>query len=121
MHELSIATAVLNTAVDHAAERPVSAVGVRVGTLRQVVPDSLRFYFEIVARDTVCERARLELIETQARLRCLDCEHEWTPEWASFRCAACASANVEVMAGEELLVEYIEVEEKEPAACIAPR
>ena len=39
----------------------------RVGRLRQVVPDSLRFYFEIVARDTVCEDARLELDEIEAR------------------------------------------------------
>ena len=67
MHELSVATAVLNTAVKHAADRPVSVVSMRVGRLRQVVPDSLRFYFEIVARDTVCEDAELELVEIEAR------------------------------------------------------
>ena len=33
----------------------------RVGDLRQVVPDSLAFYFEHVARGTLCEGARLEL------------------------------------------------------------
>ena len=55
MHELSVASAVLNAAVKHAQERPVSVVSLRVGRLRQVVPDSLRFYFEIVARDTVCD------------------------------------------------------------------
>ena len=120
MHELSIATAVVDTARKHADGRPVAAVGVRAGRLRQVVPESLRFYFEIVARDTPCEGARLELIESEARLRCEECGHEWEPDWPLFRCPVCAAASVRVTSGEELLVEYIEVEEEEPA-CIAPK
>jgi len=120
MHELSIASAVLNTALRHAEERPVTVVSMRVGRLRQVVPDSLQFYFEIVARDTVCEGARLELREIEARLRCADCAQEWEPAIPAFRCPRCESAAVEVIAGEELEVEYIEVDEQEPA-CTAPR
>ncbi len=120
MHELSIATAVLNTAVKHAAGRRVTVVSVRAGRLRQVVPDSLHFYFEIVARDTVCEGARLELEEVQALLRCRECEHAWAAEIPAFRCPHCRGANVEIMTGEELEVDSIEVEEQEQA-CIAPR
>jgi Zn finger protein HypA/HybF involved in hydrogenase expression len=36
-----------------------------------------------------------------------------------FRCARCGSVGVEVRAGDELEVEYIEVEQQE-AECIAP-
>lgn len=123
MHELSIATAVLNTALKHADDRPVSEVGVRVGALRQVVPDSLCFYFDIVARDGPCEGARLTLTEVEARLRCRGCAQKWTPLWAEFRCPKCSGGDVEVLAGEELLVDYIEVEEPQPKEpeCIAPR
>ncbi len=120
MHELSIATAVLNTACKHAGERRVSAVAVRAGALRQVVGESLDFYFEIVARDTVCQGARLELTEIPARLRCNDCEHEWQPTMPAFRCPACGSGPAGVLAGEELEVDYIEVEEME-AACTGRR
>ena len=120
MHELSIASAVLGTALRHAEDRPVTVVSMRVGRLRQVVPDSLHFYFEIVARDTVCEGARLELNEIEVRLRCAECGQEWEPEIPAFRCPRCESARVEVIAGEELEVEYIEVDEQEPA-CTAPR
>jgi hydrogenase nickel incorporation protein HypA/HybF len=120
MHELSVASAVLNTAVKHAGSRGVSVVSLRVGKLRQVVPDSLQFYFEIVARDTVCEGARLELCEIDARLGCSDCTQEWQPEIPAFRCPRCQSAVVHVLAGEELEVDYIEVEDEE-TACIAPR
>ena len=115
MHELSIATAVLNTALRHAGDRGVTSVGVRAGGLRQVVPDSLRFYFEVVARDTPLEGARLELVEVPVRLGCRTCGAEWEPDWPLFRCPECASATVTVLAGEELEVEYIEVEETEPA------
>jgi hydrogenase nickel incorporation protein HypA/HybF len=120
MHELSVATAVVNTACKHADGRPVSLVSVRVGKLRQVVPDSLRFYWEIVARDTICERAQLELIEINARLACGGCGREWEPLYPAFRCPECASGDVVVLAGEELEVDYIEVEDKE-AACTGPR
>jgi hydrogenase nickel incorporation protein HypA/HybF len=120
MHELSIASAVVNTALEHSGGRPVSLVAVRAGRLRQVVPESLRFYFEIVARDTRLEGARLELTEVPVRLHCEACKAEWEPDWPLFRCAQCGSADVRVLSGEELLVDYIEVEEQEPA-CIGPR
>jgi hydrogenase nickel incorporation protein HypA/HybF len=120
MHELSVATAVLNTALKHSGERPVSLVSLRVGRMRQVVPDSLRFYFEIVARDTACEGAALELEVIDTRLSCSECERQWSPQIPAFRCPDCSSANVRVLAGEELEVEYIEVEDKE-TACTGPR
>jgi hydrogenase nickel incorporation protein HypA/HybF len=120
MHELSVATAVLGTALKHADGRRVTVVSVRLGRLRQVVPDSLRFYFEIVARDSDCEQAALELVEIPARLRCLACQQQWSPEMPAFRCPGCGSADVIVEAGEELEVDYIEVEDKE-LACTAPR
>ena len=52
-----------------------------------------------------------------ARLRCGGCEDEWdmegTPE---FRCMRCGVSEVAVIAGNELEVDSIEVEESE---CIA--
>ena len=120
MHELSVASAVLNTAVKHAGERRVSVVSLQVGKLRQVIPSSLTFYWDIVSRDTVCEGAELELSEISARLGCGDCGQRWQPEIPAFRCPRCASADVEVLAGDELEVDYIEVEEQE-SACTAPR
>jgi hydrogenase nickel incorporation protein HypA/HybF len=120
MHELSVATAVVDTACKHANGRPVSVVSMRVGRLRQVVPDSLRFYFEIVTRDTVCAGARLELEEIELQLECGECGSRWSPELPVFRCPECGSAEVSIEAGEELEVDYIEVEEEE-APCIAPR
>jgi hydrogenase nickel incorporation protein HypA/HybF len=116
VHELSVATAVVNTALKHAEDRQVTGVTVRIGAMRQVVPNSLSFYFEIVARDTACEGATLTLEPVATELRCKQCERRWSPEIPAFRCPDCASAAVEILAGEELEVDYIEVEQRE-AAC----
>jgi hydrogenase nickel incorporation protein HypA/HybF len=118
MHELSVSSAVVDTAVKHAAGRKVTLVSVRLGHLRQVVPDSLAFYFELVARDTVCEGARLESEIVPARLRCEPCEHEWGVTEPAFRCPRCDGARVVVVSGDELEVASIEVLQEEPACTV---
>lgn len=119
MHELSLSSAVINTALKHADGRRVTVVSLRVGRLRQVVPDTLEFYFEFVARGTLCEGARLEQEILEARLRCRACACEWAIEIPAFRCPTCGGSDVAVASGNEFEVESIEVEED--AACIAPR
>jgi hydrogenase nickel incorporation protein HypA/HybF len=118
VHELSLSSAIVNTVAKHAEGRRVAVVNLRVGKLRQVVPDTLEFYFEFVARDSVCEGARLEQVLIDARLRCRPCAREWAIEIPAFRCPTCGGSEVEIAAGNEFEVESIEIEE---VACIAPR
>ena len=89
----------------------------RVGALRQVVPSSLAFNFEVLSRGTACEGAALEQQLEPARLRCA-CGAEWELEELSFLCPRCGGSDTQVIGGEELLIESIEVEE-EP--CTAQR
>jgi hydrogenase nickel incorporation protein HypA/HybF len=112
VHELSLASAIVDTVERHADGRPVSVITMRVGALRQVVPGSLELYVDLVGRGTVCEGARLELDVVPARLAC--CGGEWEPP--SFRCPWCSGAGA-VVGGDEFMVESIQVQEVE--ACIA--
>ena len=118
MHELSLSSAIVNTVVKHADGRRVRVVELRVGKLRQVVPDTLEFYFEFVARGTVCEGARLEQEVIDARLKCKECGHEWEIEIPAFRCPQCTGSDVQIASGDEFEVEAIDVEE---AQCIGQR
>jgi hydrogenase nickel incorporation protein HypA/HybF len=135
MHELALSRAIIDAALRHADGGRVSVVHVRVGSMRQVVPESLAFYFEVVARQTPCEDARLELEPVSALLRCVECGREWDPAPAplaghgplpaggpplpSFACADCGGAG-EILAGGELEVDWIEVEDSNPVGARAP-
>ena len=114
MHELSIAGAVVDTAIKHAAGRRVTLVTLRAGALRQVVPDSLEFYFGFVdARHGVRGRAAGAGGRARAAALLRARVGDRRPGLPLRRRAA---APRRWSAGNELEVESIEVEE---AACTA--
>ena len=111
MHELALSRAILETAVTHAQGRHVRSVTVSVGALRQVVPDSLAFNFCVISRGTLCEDAELDMRLVPARLSC-ECGESWTLHEPVFVCPACGSGGVSVVDGEQLSVDFIEIEEE---------
>jgi hydrogenase nickel incorporation protein HypA/HybF len=115
VHELALADAVVAIARDHARGRRVAAVDVKIGRLRQVVPDALEFAFELVAAGTEAEGAELRVEHVPVRVRCARCQGESEAAEFPLACAACGGVDVEVVAGDELLVESLELEE-EPLA-----
>ena len=81
MHELSIASAIVDDGGAHAGGQPGARPSRSAsGACARSCPTSLEFYFGIVARETVCEGARLELEVVPAVLRCGACAHEWELE-----------------------------------------
>ena len=117
MHELAISRAILDAALASAGGRTVTRVSVSVGALRQVVPDSLAFNFGVISRGTGCEGAELAMELVPARMSC-PCGERWTLGEPAFRCPRCNGVDGTVVDGEQLSVDYIEVEE-EP--CIGRR
>ena len=111
MHELAIADAVVQIASRHAQGRTVSRVDVKVGWLRQVVPDSLLFAFELITNGTELEGAELVIEEVPARVHCGACAAETELTDFPAHCGECGGFDVDVTAGEELLVASIEVED----------
>lgn len=110
MHELALADAIARIAADHAAGRRVTRVEVKVGHLRQVVPSALTFAFELVGAGTSLEGAELVLEEIPAAVACRACGAEGEVDGFPLACPACAGLDVEVVRGEELLVDALELE-----------
>jgi hydrogenase nickel incorporation protein HypA/HybF len=111
MHELSIADAVVAIASRHAGGRRVARVELKVGHLRQVVPDALEFAFGLVADGTPVAGAELVIEVVPAAGACRACGIESELPGFPLLCAGCGSADLEVVRGEELLVDAIELEE----------
>ena len=111
MHELSIAESIVRVACNHADGRRVTKVHVKLGHLRQVVPSALAFSFELVAEGTGIEGAELEMEEVPAAGICRECGEESQLEGFPLMCRACGSFDLEIIRGEELSVEFLELEE----------
>ena len=112
MHELAIAESVVRIAERHADGRRVTKVSLKVGHLRQVVPSALAFSFELVAQETSVEGAELVLEEVPATGKCRACGSESRLESFPLQCKACGGFDLEIVAGEELYVESLEMEEQ---------
>ena len=112
MHELSIASAVLAIVQRHADGRRVERVELRIGHLRQVVPDALEFAWELVSDGTVAQGAALHIEEVPATVRCARCGGESTLRAFPARCARCGSLDAETTGGDELLVDALELAEE---------
>ena len=111
MHELSIADAVVTIASRHAAGRKVTRVDLKVGHLRQVVPDSLTFAFELVSAGTELEGAELVIEDVPASVLCRSCGAETQLHAFPAHCGECGGLDVEVSGGDELLVDSLELED----------
>ena len=112
MHELSIAEAIVDVAVRHAAGRRVAKVEVSVGALRQVVPDALAFAFAVVAQGTSVDGAELQLRHVAAVGRCHACGAQSVMQEFPLHCERCGGLEMDVLAGEELQVEALELDDE---------
>ena len=112
MHELGIAESIVAIASEHADGRRVTKVDVKIGHLRQVVPSALSFAFELVAQGTVIEGAELAIEQVPATARCRECGSESRLSEFPAACPRCGGLNVEVVGGEELMVDSLELEEQ---------
>ncbi len=114
MHELSIATRVVELAVGHCraagAER-VTAVTLRIGRLACVHEDALRFSFDLVREGTPLAAADLRIIDVPVTVWCPACATERElPGIQQFACPACGTVTGDIRAGKELDLDSLELE-----------
>jgi hydrogenase nickel incorporation protein HypA/HybF len=117
MHEMGIALQIIEIATASIPPEMRSArverVNLKVGKLAAVVPDSLRFCYEIASKDTLLAGAELRIEETPVVARCKDCGERWTIAEPVFNCPACRSGALEILSGRELDIVSIEVAQEE--------
>lgn len=113
MHEMALAEGILQIVLDAAEDQKVRRVRLQVGRLQMVVPDSLQFSFELVAEGTSAAGATLEMEETPARLRCGQCGAESELDLPPFICRHCGASDIEVISGDEVMVDAVELESGE--------
>ena len=89
-------------------------VGVRIGEMSAIDPESLRFCFEAMIQGTDLESLELGIEVCPRRHRCQVCAREFVVRDYDSRCPQCASLETACISGDELELAYLEVEEYEP-------
>jgi hydrogenase nickel incorporation protein HypA/HybF len=113
VHELSIAQSLLDIIVDESNRHKlarIKTVRLRVGALAAVVPESLRFCFDLVSRDTPASGAAIEIETVPVTARCDKCDLSFEVQDHVFQCPKCGEPVLEMLGGRELDVMSIEGE-----------
>ena len=116
VHELSLCDAIVGTTMKHAEGRPVTQVTVRIGHLRQVVPDALRFGWELLTEPTELKGCELVIEQIPATVECRECHALTTLDMPILTCGTCGSFAVTLLSGEEFLIVSMELAEVEAEA-----
>jgi hydrogenase nickel incorporation protein HypA/HybF len=114
MHEVGIAASVLDAVRAEVGKHPgrrAAVVALRIGELAGVDPESLRFGFEALVKESELEPLRLEVEYLPRVQRCLDCNGSFQADRYTLACPACDSLRGECISGDELDIARIELEE----------
>jgi hydrogenase nickel incorporation protein HypA/HybF len=124
MHELSITRSLLDQALleaeRHGAKR-IGRIRLLLGEGGGVVPDCVQFYFDEMKKETMAAEAQLEFKRVPLRIRCPKCGAEWglpagglSPNGDChqnpFEGMCSCNAGGEVVSGQELVIESIDVD-----------
>lgn len=113
MHELAVTESILEIALRHAKQVEATRVTdlyLVIGQLSSIMDDSVQFYWDFIAKDTLAEGARLHFKRIPAEFTCSDCGTRYVLGDENLVCPACGSVHVKVTAGEEFQVESMDVE-----------
>lgn len=117
MHELGMCEAIVDAVERRARGRPVRRLRLQVGTMHRVVPDAFDQAFAMASAGGVARDAEVDLVFLPVRTACKSCGTETESNDFIPLCPGCGSADVEIVQGQELLLESLEyaAEDKERA------
>ncbi|MCP4684232.1 MAG: hydrogenase maturation nickel metallochaperone HypA [bacterium] len=114
MHELKIAESIVDSVskeMERRGLKSLRAVGLRIGELTDIVPESLEFGFNAIVAATPMEGVRLEIERVPITGRCRDCGAEFAVRDFQFLCPTCEGRGVTTVGGNELEICYLEVDD----------
>lgn len=120
MHELSLCSSIADTVNAHADGRAVRAVNLRIGHLRQVVPETLQFCWSMQSADSPLADTELVIEHVPAVVSCRACAATTTLEHPIPVCGTCGSGDVEMLSGEEFLIASIDLDQSDAATADTP-
>ena len=114
MHEFSLVSAVIDSLEDYSIQQgwgQVKKVTLRVGAMRQVIPETMQFAFKTACEGTSLAGAELELVNVPIVIKCPQCGRAWGEEHMGMICPYCGCDDAQMTQGMELDIDSVEVED----------
>jgi hydrogenase nickel incorporation protein HypA/HybF len=108
MHELGITRNIVAIVSEHAGEQQVTRVLLEIGKLSAIMPEAIRFCFDICAKGTPLENAELQINQVPGMAQCQVCGNEFEIEQLFGRCS-CGSNLIQCICGQEMKIKEMEV------------
>ena len=113
MHETMVAQSVFDSVLEQATKynkKPLS-ITISCGQFNPINDEAVSFAFEMVAKDTICEGAKLKVIHKPLVATCRDCENKFDFDITAPACTKCQSSQFDFKEDAPLLLEEIELED----------
>jgi hydrogenase nickel incorporation protein HypA/HybF len=108
MHELGIVEQVVELAAERAEGAAVRKLVLEIGRLSTVMPDAVRFCFDLATEGTVLAGAELEIVEKDGLAKCRACGGDVVLERPIGRCT-CGGIDLEWVSGMQVRILTMEV------------
>lgn len=113
MHEMGIVLEIIKIASESVPKEANGAVikqiNLQIGKLSAIVPESLKFCFDIASKETAAAGATLNIEVMPVMAKCKDCGAKWEITGPAFVCQACDSASIAILSGREMDIKSIEI------------
>ncbi|MBK8555570.1 MAG: hydrogenase maturation nickel metallochaperone HypA [Lewinellaceae bacterium] len=115
MHELSIIHSIIETASSELARRgnrhQIEEITLKIGELAGIETDSIIFLWSAAVERTPLENAVLNIEHIPGKARCTECQQEFQIAQFYDPCPKCQSHFIEILAGEELQIASLILED----------
>lgn len=112
MHEFPITKRIIEIAEEHAKEyqaEKVKQINLVVGDYSGYVASSIELYFDIIAEDSICKNAILNIERVKPKLKCSKCGILFERQPFSFECPNCKGDGLPTDIGQEFYIKSIEI------------
>ena len=114
MHEFSITEDILKTVTETAKvnnAKKVTKITLVIGEMSSIIDDSVSLYWELLAENTVAEKAVLEFKRIEANFTCNTCNHVFPLKGSDFKCPNCKSESLKLDDNaKNFYIESVEIE-----------
>ena len=112
MHELSVAQNIVDIVLESVTEKDRSGVKtilIEVGEMSGIVPDSLKFCFDVIKTETPLKNSEMQITKIPFVLYCSSCNKETTNDLGMRSCGSCGCFDTKIVSGTEMKITELEV------------